>query len=131
MKEQFVTYEIAKELKNLGFNCDKFGYYENIINGYQTISEWKKSNLHFYEETENYIFYLGNEIVEDDNCIIAPLWQQVIDWFIKKHDLYVYPFNKAWKIDDLFSCLAFGETINYKEGREIAILKAIEIIKNK
>lgn len=62
MKEQFVTYEIALKLKELGFDKKCFGYF-----GIQN-------------EVEIEISYNSNPNLIRRNFISAPLWQQVIDW---------------------------------------------------
>ena len=56
MKKQFVTYEIALKLKELGFDEECFGLYKNeiLLRDYETFQR--------------------NEFL---NCIKAPLWQQV------------------------------------------------------
>jgi hypothetical protein len=60
MKEQFVTYEIALALKELGFYSeDCFGYFSSIDN-----------NLIMLHNRWN----IG---------VLAPLWQQAIDWLRK------------------------------------------------
>ena len=64
VKEQFVSYEIALKLKELGFNEECFGYY------------CKNKEFSFYGQ--NHLL----EVVAEANATIipAPLWQQVIDW---------------------------------------------------
>ena len=130
MKEQFVTYEIALKLKELGFNESCLGYY--------TITN--KGLLYPYNMYE-YIY-------RKDFLCAAPLWQQVIDWFRDKHhtnieinrfpniskwgfivtDMTIIPkqqtrkenINMSLKVTDV---RGFDE---YFECREQAILKAIE-----
>ena len=65
MKEQFVTYEIALKLKNLGFNefCMGFFYSEHID---------ELSDISLGTTTK-----VVEEMVNRFNCIKAPLWQQV------------------------------------------------------
>ena len=131
MKEQFVTYEIALVLKELGFNEECFGYFKT------------DKNLHE--------FYGSSEQVIDCN-IQAPLWQQVIDWLREKHNIYLtiynpllynsyYPDSKygfdceiefLTKNNNVASTLISNNDSGfetYYEVREQAINKAIEIIK--
>lgn len=73
MKEQFVTYEIALKLKELGFkeilSIDNTGYF-------------------YYDDYLNTgIINLLDRYDERPGIYIAPLWQQVIDWFTKEHNL--------------------------------------------
>ena len=101
MKEQFVPYEIAKQLKQKGFNEYCLGLYQknkkliyakpnNVWNNFWTDDELtgkitKPGNLTFTWKQE--------EIDEErtkgntfESCVgyAAPLWQQVIDWLDKK-----------------------------------------------
>lgn len=74
MEKQFVTYEIAVALKELGFDepCMGLYYIEN--------KEFSKTN------------YSHSNIVKSNDFIVdAPLWQQVIDWFRVKYQIEVYP----------------------------------------
>ena len=71
MKEQFVTYEIALKLKELGFDepCCALFRHERLfpILGFEIINSIKQS------------------------VIAAPLWQQAFNWIFKQLDFY-YPF---------------------------------------
>ncbi len=64
MKDQFVTFEIAEKLKELGFNEECFSFY------------W--TDKVFYENV--YYGVRGN----GESTISAPLWQQAIDWIYSK-----------------------------------------------
>jgi hypothetical protein len=77
MKEQFVTYEIAKLLKELGFNepCMKYIYTGNTA-----------VNIDTYHECLPRLAYYFNK---EDMCISIPLWQQVIDWLREKYDYHI------------------------------------------
>ena len=66
MKEQFIPYELAVKLKEIGFE-------ENTLAEYDLNKE-----LFFYNEMD------GNT---KTSCK-APLWQQAFDWFEEKHKLY-------------------------------------------
>jgi hypothetical protein len=116
MKEQFVTYEIALELKELGFNEECLFWYNptSIIN----------LEGQYWRNSSNWL--------NSDQCT-APLWQQVIDWLREKYDInidiakicngsnnYHFALNLTWE---------YIEGTYYKM-REQAILKAIELVKN-
>ena len=60
MKKEFVTYEIALKLKELGFDEKCFGYY-HINEGYKI----------------GYAFCYSENTRTSDCSILAPLWQQV------------------------------------------------------
>lgn len=69
MDKQFCNYEISKKLKELWFNEPCFGYFAPL-------------------KTELTIWY-NPEISNDGEFILAPLWQQVIDWLREKHRFHI------------------------------------------
>lgn len=134
MKEQFATFEICKELKELGFDEECMALYYKRVN-----------------ETEIKFFY-DNYVFQDkhtDQLASALLWQQVIEWLIEKHNInpiifgdgFQWTFDLRWKDEDSLSSYPFiqfpkDEKLRtmfdlYSEARKQAILKAIEIIKSK
>lgn len=131
MKEQFVTFEIALKLKELGFNEPCIAYY--VVT--------KDKFIYDINKVLNYYTGKGNFLGE--KCYSAPLWQQVIDWFREKHNLYINiepRIDKTWEysISKLNDGLLFGSKslymnagLNYHTAREQAILKTIELIKEK
>ena len=130
MKEQFVTYEIALKLKELGFDEDCIGRFFMGI---------------FQQEfsPENYPY-------KEVNSFHCPLWQQVIDWLREKYNLLIHsPKLDEWndgkwcvKIESLDKSIILEEHVGqpywriyrcfktFEESREQVILKAIELIKN-
>ena len=118
MKKQFVTYEIALKLKELGFDEECCGAYMIRTNGDKAFSQ-----IHFMKP--NYSKW----------DVYAPLWQQIIDWFRETHRYFIYITHRegkyGWKIDSDISYEDFSDTIynTYEEAREKAILKAIDLIK--
>ena len=122
IEEQFVPYEIALKLKQLGFD-------ENVLAEFDSNKE-----LLFYNDMA------GNTILQ---CK-APLWQQAFDWFRERynHSGEVYFYSSAdfgkWHFD-IEPLKLDGErfTTPVKEGfqtyslaRESCIKKLIEIIEN-
>jgi hypothetical protein len=112
MKDQFVTYEIAKKLKELGFDKPCFTYF------FADTNELYESTVRMYN------FNRGQEV----SC---PLWQQVIDWFDTKKIIITRSFGSnfeggKWLIghkgEDNFLMFKASDT------KEQAILKAIELI---
>jgi hypothetical protein len=114
MKTQFVNYEIALKLKELGFNEECFGIYGSCAEEFVIVRDANKLVA-----------------ISPDNTL-APLHQQVIDWFKEKYDIiidiakiyngtnnYHFALNLEWEY--------FEGT--YYEAREAAILKAIKLIK--
>lgn len=139
MNKQFVTYEIALKLKELGFNNT------SKLFDYQF----------FYRNGDNFV--MGNDGALNiwnyygDNLILAPLWQQVIDWFRNRYNLLIdSPKLDVWnigkwsvKITSIDKSIVLEEHVGqpywriyrcfrtYEEAREQAILKAIELCKQK
>jgi len=88
MKKQFVTYEIALKLKELGFDEKCFALFNSSHNNpdpYPTI------NLD--REGFNELTYMdwNTLYVKDSNkhLVSAPLWQQVIDWLREEYKFHI------------------------------------------
>ena len=141
MKKEFVPYEQALKLKELGFNEGVLAQYR--VDGYLC---WGKDDCS-----------LGSDISDEDyknNCFTefgcrAPLWQQAFDWFREKHDLLGYVndessvednpnLHKKWMYviqelpvvlhDDLSNDKIYK---TYKEAELECLKKLIEIVSNK
>ena len=119
MKDQFVTYEIAKYLKDLGFDEPCLGIY----NGLQEI--YCDSKIEHFTSQEKVQYIFGNDKV---NVILAPLWQQSIEFIYKKsnivisRNIYNSGYNIQYHNDDVEFC-------EWEDTLEKSILKSIEIIK--
>ena len=118
MKDQFVSYEEALGLKELGFNEPCFGYYkliEGLHKPYLVNTELRRS-------PNNY-------------SISAPLWQQTFDWFRKEYNLIPYiDFNKrnskfGFNIIRLDGPLLMKDFDTYEEARLACLVKLIELVK--
>ena len=135
MEKEFVTYEIALKLKELGFDepCCALFRHERLfpILGFEIINSIKQS------------------------VIAAPLWQQVISWLKNECKLeievfkwvakcyhneelatphYLFDIDKAFEYTNDWIYQSINDDLKYhtyEEAREQAILKAIELIKNK
>ena len=132
MKEQFVTYEIALKLKELGFDEKCFAWFaenKEIQIAPDVYKKWTSKPL-----TNLNIIKVFNI-----DCITAPLYQQVTDWFREKHNIWIqiemqyydgitYTYTiiqnngKVIKSEEEFH--------KYYETREQAILKALNLINN-
>lgn len=117
MTKEFVTYEIAKRLKELGFNefC---------------LAEYDASNL------EKYVLKIVQFPINTENCFFSipcPLWQQSIDWLRTEHNTLV-THDPNLTDDFRFDITKNGSLVftiiksSYKQAREAAILKALELI---
>ena len=142
MKEQFVTYEIALKLKELGFDEECFSAYTED-GGLMDIGNY--SDYDKIGELDGHSYYIS--------CL-SPLWQQCIDWFREKYDIVIeidrqkyfdtyansYAYEvvcKVYKNKELEGSVVIRDNKNnhifysYEEAREQAILKAIELCQNK
>ena len=129
MQKEFVTYKIALKLKELGFDEPCFGFW-NVSQINNSLQELKYGMCVFKNTSTELSKYPKN--------VLAPLWQQVIDWFREKHNIHISIPNyyDGWSID----IRGFKQNINleyhsepgiclenYYETREQAILKVIEL----
>jgi len=128
MNKQFVTYEIALKLKELGFNEKCLGYFNRkgeLICGINVSDE----------------AFLFTNIGKAPNCCLAPLWQQVIDWFREKYNIHIWIYydmvfeNSYYQIRHEINkseynhyCNDHIDKTNFNKSREQSILKAIELI---
>jgi len=91
MKNLFVTYEIAKQLKEKGFNEPCLAVYDITQGNEQT------AKLHKHPA----------DCINGDSihpaAITAPLYQQVIDWLFEKHRICIMysPQKNILEIDIL------------------------------
>jgi len=92
MKEQFVTYEIAKKLKELGFDEPCFGYYVGL--GDNKDDPFKLVEIKCEKGQFEHLA---------DNVFPAPLWQQAIDWLFEKYKIAIMycPQKEIMEIDIL------------------------------
>lgn len=116
MKKEFVTYEIAKGLKDIGFNAPCFGYFSKEGVFYLT----KDGLCHNYEFGQN---------------IATPLWQQAFYWFIQKYNLngtITYTLSGQWNfyIQKVEAGLMSGAITEYKTNREFYVDAQIKCMEN-
>ena len=127
MESLFCPYELALELKKLGFDEGCFGWW-SWINGI-TASFYtypiKNSNMHLHN------MHLHN--MHPNNCS-APLWQQAFDWFRKKFKLLSFiDIDNSYRIyhNDNKEDLDIDSKIfnSYEEAELECLKKLIEIVK--
>jgi hypothetical protein len=128
MEKNFVSYAIAKKLKELGFSEFSF-------------AEWVRKDGGEPELilSDSELFPMGYTELE---TIPAPLYDQVIDWLIEKHELFVsICFNNEmshevawkWNVHDIPIHKINKQSTNGYSKREAldrGILKAIELLKD-
>jgi len=84
MEKEFVPYELALRLKELGFNEPCFGRW------------WFRADMHKLNEEELEILR-SNYFELPEHYILAPLFQQAFRWFREKHSLQ----HEVYYLDDL------------------------------
>jgi hypothetical protein len=124
MEKEFVSYEIALKLKELGFDEPCITYYYELTSNLRT---------HLGVDILNAWTYKGNKKL---GFTLAPLYQQVFKWFREKHELN-YKIKqtarclysaKVYTVDKLHVYLIEDDFYDFKSA-EIAILeKMIEIV---
>jgi hypothetical protein len=113
MNKEFIPYELALELKNLGFREDCLGW---------------------FDETELRIGHIDITHMLYKEEILAPMFSQAFRWFREK-DLYCI----VYKYHDGFAYEVYGEGLQiikepyntYKEAELECLKELIKIVKNK
>lgn len=139
MKDQFTTYEIALKLKELGFN-------EPCLAIYTHLNEFYDKGTFLLHHPHPFTIEELTPIVKDvrinDVYILAPLWQQAIDYLRDNHQIHINfvkpigEYTEISVIDHNKDSRTYADTFNIidwtnlSEGREKAILKAIELVEN-
>jgi hypothetical protein len=136
MEKEFVTYEQALALKELGFNAIPIGGF-------------KQGSIFYFENGKLYYDYLPMySSSAHKGQIIAPLKQQVFRWFREKYNILhaiVVPikitasdkegYRYSWVIiDEQEECIVDDSLLGYstyEEAENACIDKLIELIKNK
>lgn len=117
MKHLFVPYEIAKILEEKGFDEKCIAH-------------------HVFEQPNNkYVFQVGCYFYREvkPNYTLAPLHQQVVDWFRKKGIIIQsvsYHYNFNWQIKDKLNDTIYHSYNNedYYFGYNKAIEEALKLI---
>jgi hypothetical protein len=117
INNQFIPYELALELKKLGFNEKCFGAFNKDM-------------------TIDLALYLSQHDAYSLRAerTLSPLWQQAFDWFREKYNLH-YIIYKNINIDGYDFCEITTEGIinknkySYEEARLECLKKLIEIVK--
>jgi len=93
MEKLFVPFELAKQLKEKGFNEPCLALFNNsntpIISG----------NTPVY-----------NSKTEDESIICSPLYQQVVDWFREKHKIELS--TTSWKKESAIGGIVWYYSVN-------------------
>jgi hypothetical protein len=126
MKNEFVSYEIASALKELGFDEPCFGYYD-VDEGYSI----------------GYAFCYSDRELQPQIGYSAPLYQQAFRWFREKYNLHTEIRSYTAKyftiiiqeLKDIVRYLEYGgidlKFDTYEEAELECLKKLIEIVKTK
>jgi len=129
MEKEFVPYELALELKQLGFENP------NPIGGY-------RGGAVFYYDKSSELFYDGLPMYSSSyhrDMIIAPTYSQAFRWFREKHNmnhsiiLHETTFSNDYQYLVLSNDNEFVEVgyTTYEEAELVCLQKLIEIVKTK
>jgi hypothetical protein len=130
MNKEFIPYEQALELKELGFDEECLGYYHTTLSSSDVDLVLGKTHNRFYH-------LVG--IPEDFNTL-APLYQQAFRWFREKYGIVgIVKFGTQEFTYNIYNNDAIGlltkDSLDFNgtyEEAEIACLKKlIELVKNK
>ena len=157
MKDNFVSYKIAKKLKELGFDEPCIGYYTPMKDWMISTNPKYNPEPHFigpnWSNTDNtfYFMYIPNsfgyrdkvvqnsEFTKAIHNIAVPLWQQVLWWLEDNYQILIQVeynvTNKFWLYNIFHYDKKFNNITSYgfesrKEALDSAVLKAIKIIEN-
>jgi len=122
MNKEFIPYEQALELKELGFDGPCLAFY----------------NGKFLESTD-YDFD-NNNSKDIGLCIVAPLYQQAFRWFRENHGIMYTVDNNIvgntfhgsfTKINSNYESDYTDDFATYEDAQLASLKKLIEIVKNK
>ena len=124
MYKEFIPYEQALALKELGFDESCLAYYaDGVPVGYKLVT--------------NFIGHFTNSKLKNGK-VSAPLYQQAFRWFREKHGYYqsieIQPQYNKWlsrwcNIDGSMGAIALHDA--YPESELACLIKLIEIVKQK
>lgn len=147
MENEFVPYEEAMALKELGFVGDCLSYYEPTMDGIRMSYFKEKGHMGFWsyfgKQGSTMSFFADSKpfTVEEyqkelDDIAIAPLYQQVFRWFRERgYNSGIYPYydEYAYEIKDFVSENAepftSNECVPYEEAQLACLRHLIEIKK--
>ena len=126
MEKEFVNYEMALELKELGFNEPCFTYYYNVTGKLRT-------NLSI--DIDNDMNYMLNKKL---GITLAPTFSQSLRFFREKYRLEgaIYRLNFKWasqvfNIETSTYCFVPELFETYEEAEIDSLKKMIKMVKNK
>lgn len=135
MKREFLPFELAVKLKDLGFDEPCLGNYIQY-HSYSFECERSGTTVCMYEDkpVKLYIGRYTNDFGRPESKICsAPLWQQSFDWFREKYKLLsfididvsyrIYSDDKRRDVD-----IDSNRFETYQEARKACLEKLIELV---
>lgn len=141
MEKEFIQYELAVKLKELGYPQNE---YSNCFGRYR---------LRFDNILNSYYLDFGAYNPNKGNDVIAPLWQQAFDWFDRQCGLFVSfdkvdntrkvyyyftiidsihrEYDDESMVDSAKSTVDWSEYETYEQARHACLEKLIELITTK
>ena len=132
MKTEFIPYEQALELKELGFDDVCLGYYHTTLSSSDVDLIIGKTPNRFYHLIR----------IPEHFDTLAPLYQQAFRWFREKYGIMYIVYNNTenWKntfhgayskINSDYESDYTDDYSTYEEAELACLNKLIEIVKNK
>lgn len=116
MKNLFVTYELAKKLKDLGYNEPSFLVYYGEGKGKAETGQPKDKTYlpsGFGHVKNSDLINIPRQQIYNQGQVSAPLYQQVVDWFREKHGIHIQAKFHKFSVE---SCN--GWYYSFNDGRE-------------
>lgn len=115
LEKEFISYEQAVALKELGFDEECMGYYSGDTNSLLIRPAMARIN-------------------RPDNVVTAPLKQQVFRWFREKYDLTSYVRPECPNVETYYDYVINEDGYDvmketYEEAEDACIDKLIELVK--
>lgn len=140
MENQFIPYELSLKIKELGFDEPCLGYYTST--GYFNSKKelkWRKWQFSYnFQPITNKQLTWKYSKTENVQQVVAPLYQQALDWFREKgyenwvsHNEEGYQFVIKWEFVHTGGIEALSKIGTYEEAKLECLKKLIEIVKNK
>jgi hypothetical protein len=127
MNKEFVPYEVANELKQLGFDYQCIHHYKKNMEGRHSTIPTFEMNTPFGKNHNSFT-----------SRVSAPTYSQAFRFFRDKYDLYadIYRIGKKFNagIEDMnigSSKETVVEGVDYEEAELECLRKLIELVKNK
>lgn len=134
MEKEFIPYEQALALKELGFDEPCFGWFRSTLIPSNFTEFFLETEFGMNESPSDWV----NSNFLDEACS-APLYQQAFRWFREKYNLNSFiidskSYNWYFNINDMIKDDIVSEVLyfkTYEEAELECLKKLIEIIKNK